>query len=64
MLLERRKTAKARLEAQLKSGLKPNKFGTTKEKKEHPKIPLTDKDMERIKREIQILENKISYNQN
>lgn len=58
-ILERMKVAKAVLEAQLKSGLKPNKFGTTKEKKANPRLPLTDKDRARIETVIGRLEKKI-----
>lgn len=59
-ILQRRTVAKATLQKQLLSGLKPNKFGTTKEKKQNPKLPLTEKDVARIKKTIQNLERKIT----
>jgi len=58
-LLDRRKVALATLEAQLKKGTKPNKFGTTKEKKANPDIPLEERDRVRINREIAILKRKL-----
>jgi len=59
----RRASAKARLESQLKKGTKPMKSGegTTI----NPAVsfkgeePLTEKDVERIKKEIAILNNKL-----
>lgn len=58
-ILQRRKEAKSRLEAQLKSGMKPNKLGTTKEKKDNPRLPITAEDKERIQREINHLDAKM-----
>lgn len=66
--LERRKRALSQLENQLQSGLKPNRGDAsleetiTKQKKDNPKIKLTEKDKERIKREIDILKTKIPHN--
>lgn len=57
-ILERRKLAKEQLEKQLKMGTKPNR-GTTKEKKANKRVPLTEKDINRIKRTIGNLEVKI-----
>lgn len=47
----RRRRALAQLEAQLKSGVKTEKKSFDK------KIPLTDKDISRIKKEIEILKS-------
>ncbi len=58
-LYERRKLAKEQLEKQLASGKKPNR-GTTKEKKANPKIPLTEKDISRIRKTIANIEKKIT----
>jgi hypothetical protein len=57
MKLNRRKNALARLKAQIKSGVK-----TVKGKPalgELPKIKLTDSDVKRINREIEILEKRV-----
>ena len=54
----RRAKALKRAEDQLASGTKPNR-GTTKEKKENPYIPLQSKDVERIKKEIEVLKTRI-----
>lgn len=58
-ILERRKVAKEQLERQLKLGTKPNR-GTTKEKKANKRIPLTERDIHRIKKTISNLEIKIT----
>ena len=55
---ERRKSVITRLEKQLKDGTKPNK-GTAQERKDNPFIPLTDKDVTRIKKDIEILKTRI-----
>lgn len=57
-ILERRIEAKKQLEKQLKMGTKPNR-GTTKEKKDSPRIPLTEKDIKRIKTRVYNLQTKI-----
>lgn len=59
-LNERRKVALSMLQKQLVAGTKPNKFGTTKEKKLSPNIPLEKKDRDRIAREIEKLKFKIT----
>ncbi len=57
-LTARRKVAMEQLQKQLVLGTKPNKgdgvLGTTitQHKKDFPRIPLTQKDIERIKNEI------------
>jgi hypothetical protein len=63
----RRKTAIEQLEKQLKSGTKPNRGknkpeGTTATafKKQVPRIPLTSKDIKRIKSTIAILKQKLA----
>lgn len=50
MKQKRRESALARLEAQLKSGVKPGEEGS---------IPLTDKDRSRIEKECQTLKKRI-----
>lgn len=57
--IERRKKALAAREKQLQKGTKPNKFGTTQEKKDKPEIPLTEKDRSRIENEISSLKSRI-----
>ena len=54
----RRKVVIASLENQLKIGTKPNR-GTTKEKKDNPRIPITDKDRSRIEKEIEVLKTRV-----
>lgn len=64
-ILDRRKKALQQLETQLKSGFKPNRGDATleetitKQKKDNPKVKLTEKNKERIQKEIEILKNKI-----
>lgn len=64
----RRKTAIQELEKQLKLGTKPNRgkdkppgaLTITAFKKAVPRIPLTEKDIKRIKKTIQILKTKLA----
>lgn len=53
-LAERRKSALNRLENQLKSGVKPTKDGNT--------TSLTNKDVKRISKEIDILKTRLGIN--
>lgn len=55
---ERRLDALNLREKQLKSGTKPNR-GTTQQKKDKPRIPLTEKDKARIEKEIGVLNKRI-----
>jgi len=66
-LLQRRKNTLAQLEKQLKDGTKPNKpkvvvdgKSITAQKKEKPRVPLTEKDIIRINKEILVLKERIS----
>jgi hypothetical protein len=52
----RRARAKERLEAQLKSGVKPN---PVKSPGNNVNVPLTDHDIKRIEKEIEILKSKV-----
>jgi hypothetical protein len=54
----RRRIALQQLENQLLLGIKPNR-GTTAEKKLTPSIPLEEKDVKRIKKEIETLKTRI-----
>lgn len=54
----RRKATLERLEKQLVDGTKPNR-GTTQEKKDTPRIPITEKDRKRIEKEIEVLKTRI-----
>jgi hypothetical protein len=54
----RRKLALKQREEQLLAGTKPNR-GTTAEKKLTPSIPLEEKDVKRIKKEIETLKTRI-----
>lgn len=64
ILNTRRKLALKRLETQLKSGIKPQKNEEimnvlAKTNGIHGYIPLTEKDIQRINKEIEILKSKI-----
>jgi hypothetical protein len=51
-------SAAKRLDAQLESGVKPGNAKETAGKLNNPMVPLTDKDVERIKHERFILKQK------
>ncbi len=57
--IERRKRVIVMREQQLQDGTKPNKFGTTKEKKDKPLIQLSEDDRTRIKTEIEVLKKRV-----